>query len=103
MKGKNMSSLVSNGTLAQEAGVYSGATEEEVTEFILSTLREISIMAYSMAVYFRGTRADSKIDRATGRMYSRACRRRLMAQETLYYQHCSKHRCNSRELAAASL
>jgi hypothetical protein len=49
MKGKNMSSLVSNGTLAQEAGVYSGATDEEVTEFILSTLREISIMAYSMA------------------------------------------------------
>jgi hypothetical protein len=48
MKGKNMSSLVSNGALAQEAGFYSGATDEEVTEFILSTLREISIMAYSM-------------------------------------------------------
>jgi hypothetical protein len=49
MKGKNMSSLVSNGAFAQGAGVYSGATGEEVTEFILSTLREISVMAYSMA------------------------------------------------------
>ncbi len=44
-----MSSLVSNGAFAQGAGVYSGATGEEVTEFILSTLREISVMAYSMA------------------------------------------------------
>ena len=44
-----MSSLVSNGAFAQGPGVYSGATGEEVTEFILSTLREISVMAYSMA------------------------------------------------------
>jgi len=49
MKGKHMSNLVSNGAFAQGAGIYSGATGEEVTEFILSTLREISIMAYSMA------------------------------------------------------
>jgi hypothetical protein len=44
-----MNELVSNCAFAQEVGVYSGATGEEVTEFILSTLREISIMAYSMA------------------------------------------------------
>ena len=49
MKGKNMNNIISNGAFAQEVGVYSGATDEEVTEYILSTLREISIMAYSMA------------------------------------------------------
>jgi hypothetical protein len=44
-----MSHLVSNGTFAQEVGVYGGASDEEVTEFIVSTLREISIMAYTQA------------------------------------------------------
>ncbi len=44
-----MNDLVSNGAFASEVAVYNGANEEEVTEFILSTLREISIMAYSIA------------------------------------------------------
>jgi hypothetical protein len=44
-----MNNLVSNSTFAQGGGVYGGATDEEVTEFILSTLREISIMAYAVA------------------------------------------------------
>ncbi len=43
-----MNNLVSNGAFAHEVGVYGGATDEEVTEFILSTLREISVMAYAM-------------------------------------------------------
>jgi hypothetical protein len=47
--GRNMNDLVSNGAFASEVAVYNGANDEEVTEFILSTLREISIMAYSMA------------------------------------------------------
>ncbi len=42
-----MNDLVANGAFAKELIVYNGATEEEVTEFILSTLKEISIMAYS--------------------------------------------------------
>ncbi len=42
-----MQELVSNGTLASEVAVYNGANDEEITDFILSTLREISIMAYS--------------------------------------------------------
>ncbi len=44
-----MNSLVSNSAFAQEVRVYGGASDEEVTEFILSTLREITIMAYSQA------------------------------------------------------
>jgi hypothetical protein len=47
--GRNMNDLVSNGAFVREVAVYNGANDEEVTEFILSTLREISIMAYSMA------------------------------------------------------
>ena len=43
-----MNGPVSNGAFAREVAVYNGATEEEITEFILSTLREISIMAYSI-------------------------------------------------------
>ncbi len=43
-----MNNLVSNGAVATEVVVYNDATEEEVTEFILSTLKEISIMAYSV-------------------------------------------------------
>jgi hypothetical protein len=44
-----MNDLVSNGAFAREVIVCDGATEEEVTDFILSTLKEISIMAYSVA------------------------------------------------------
>ncbi len=44
-----MNNLVSNSAFAQGGGVYGGATDEEVTEFILSTLREISMMAYAVA------------------------------------------------------
>jgi hypothetical protein len=44
-----MNNVITNGAFAQEVGVYGGATDEEVTEFILSTLREISLMAYSVA------------------------------------------------------
>ena len=33
-----MNDLVSNGAFASEVAVYNGANEEEVTEFILSTL-----------------------------------------------------------------
>lgn len=44
-----MNDLVSNGAFANEVAVCNGASEEEVTEFILSTLKEISIMAYSIA------------------------------------------------------
>ena len=43
-----MNNLVSNGAVAREVVVCSDATEEEVTDFILSTLKEISIMAYSV-------------------------------------------------------
>jgi hypothetical protein len=46
--GRNMNDLVSNDAFGSEVAVYNGANDEEVTEFILSTLREISIMAYSM-------------------------------------------------------
>jgi hypothetical protein len=47
--GRDMKNLVSNGASCNEAAVYNGANEQEVAEFILSTLREISIMAYSVA------------------------------------------------------
>jgi len=47
--GRNMNDLVSNGEFA----VFNGANDEEITEFILSTLREISIMAYSMDFTFQ--------------------------------------------------
>ena len=43
-----MNDLVSNGAFASEVLVFNGANDEEVTEFILSTLQEISIMAYSI-------------------------------------------------------
>jgi hypothetical protein len=46
--GQSMNDLVSNGAFAGEVLVYNGANDEEVTEFILSTLQEISIMAYSV-------------------------------------------------------
>ena len=46
--GQSMNDLVSNGAFASEVLVFNGANDEEVTEFILSTLQEISIMAYSI-------------------------------------------------------